>query len=112
MLEVQGDYCHFVTAENGSAATDGVCFSAALAKLKEGHRVARAGWNGKGMYLYLVPSNRYPPTILSEVMLAAGQPDGLVPYAAYIAMKPASGGIVPWLASQTDVLSDDWIVLD
>lgn len=87
-------------------------FGDALIALKAGHRVAREGWNGKGMYLYLVPANRYPPTTPSGDELAAREADGLVPYSAYIAMKPAVGGIVPWLASQTDVISEDWIILD
>lgn len=83
-------------------------FSNALNGLKAGHKLARAGWNGKGMFLYLVPEGRYPPRTEPAHGIAAGQEDGLVPYGAYIAMKTAQGNVVPWLASQTDILADDW----
>lgn len=86
-------------------------FSNALYGIKNGHRVARSGWNGKGMYLYLVPENRYAPTTPSGEEIAATQPDGLVPYGAYIAMKTAQDNVVPWLASQTDLLATDWVAL-
>jgi hypothetical protein len=71
--------------------------------MKIGKRVGRAGWNGKGMYLYYVPANRYPPTTVAGREIADQHTDGLVPYAAYIAMKTVQNEVVPWLASQTDV---------
>lgn len=83
-------------------------FSQALTALKSEQKVARAGWNGKGMYLYLVPENRYAPTTPAGHAIAANHEDGLVPYGAYIAMKTAQNNVVPWLASQTDILADDW----
>jgi hypothetical protein len=86
-------------------------FGAALAALKQGNKVARSGWNGKGMYLYLVGPGRYPPTTPAGEAIAASQPDHLVPYAPYIAMKTAQDYVVPWLASQTDLLSDDWEIV-
>lgn len=89
---------------------NGVTFSVALNMLKIGHRVARRGWNGKGMYIYLVPENRYAPTTPAGCEIAAKHEDGLVPYGAYIAMKTAQDNVVPWLASQTDVLADDWML--
>ncbi len=66
-------------------------FSQALASLKSGGRVARAGWNGKGMWLEL-----QTPDQNSKMSLP------------YIWMKTADDKLVPWLASQTDILSDDW----
>lgn len=86
----------------------GMDFSNALKGLRAGHSVARDGWNGKGMYLYLVPENRYPPTTSAGEAIAAKHEDGKVPYGAYIAMKTAQDNVVPWLASQTDILADDW----
>lgn len=97
-------------------------FGHAVVALKEGHRVARSGWNGKGMFLYYVPANKYPAqTKVAKMYWAERQPplgDNedrgpiLVPYGAYIAMKTAQENVVPWLASQTDVLADDWQVLE
>lgn len=66
-------------------------FSMALSSLKIGYRVSRKGWNGKGMWLEL-----QRPDEGSKMTLP------------YIYMKTADGHLVPWLASQTDLLSDDW----
>ena len=93
-------------------------FGEAVKALKQGKRVARAGWNGKGMFLYYVPANSYPAqtdvakeywkeraTSFTETNVPK------VPYGAYIAMKTAQENVVPWLASQTDVLAEDWEIL-
>jgi hypothetical protein len=71
--------------------------------------VSRAGWNGKGMFLYYVDAGRYPAK--SSVARAHWGNAGVVPYLPYIAMKTADGSVVPWLASQTDVLADDWSIV-
>lgn len=90
-------------------------FGDAIAALKAGRMVGRSGWNGKGMYLYYVPANSYPAqTEVAKSYWSNRNPeltaDGipLVPYGAYIAMKTAQENVVPWLASQTDVLAEDW----
>lgn len=87
--------------------TKDISFSFALAALKTGKKVARTGWNGKGMYLYHVPAQSYPAT----TEIAKQEFGEMVPYGAYIAMKTAQNNVVPWLASQTDILADDWQVL-
>jgi hypothetical protein len=84
-------------------------FQGALSALKDGRRVARAGWNGKGMFLYLVPANSYPAQ--TGAAKAYFGENALVPYGAYLAMKTAQENVVPWLASQTDILAEDWEVL-
>ena len=86
--------------------TDAMTFGHAIDLLKAGQKVARAGWNGKGMFLYLVPANAYPAQ--TGAAKAYWGENALVPYGAYIAMKTAQENVVPWLASQTDVLADDW----
>lgn len=63
----------------------------------------------KRMFLYFVPAGNYSPC--TEVAKQLVNEDGLVPYAPYIAMKTAQGYVVPWLASQTDILSDDWEIV-
>lgn len=85
-------------------------FGEALEALKSGKKVARAGWNGKGMFLYYVPANRY--TALTDAAKEIAGEDGKVEYGAYIAMKTAQGNVVPWLASQTDMLAEDWLVVE
>lgn len=81
-------------------------FGEALALLKNGKLVARSGWNGKGMFLYLVPGSRFT---VNRAPLLGIYPEGAeISYHAHIDMKTATGDCVPWLASQTDVLAEDW----
>lgn len=87
---------------------DGCDFGAALKLLKSGHKVAREGWNGKGMYLYLVPANTYK-TVTEVAKKEHGEE---FEAGAYITMKPASGPmVIGWLASQADMLSEDWRIV-
>lgn len=82
-------------------------FGQALTALKSGSRVARAGWNGKGMWLGLVTDwSPMSTPRWSEAGLMTG-----VRMLPWIGMKTADAGFVPWLASQTDVLADDWAVV-
>jgi hypothetical protein len=81
-------------------------FGQAIEALKSGNKVARNGWNGKNMFLYYVPANKYPYS--TEIGKSIADEQGKVEYGAYIAMKTAQGNVVPWLASQTDVLAEDW----
>lgn len=89
-------------------AHSNLSFGQALEALEAGRAVARDGWNGKGMFLYLVPPGNYPAR--TGVAKAYWGEESLVPYGAYIAMKTAQGNVVPWLASQTDVLAKDWAI--
>lgn len=76
----------------------------AVKEMENGARVCRAGWNGKGMWLYYVPENNYP----AQTAAARGEFGDTVPYQPYVAMKTAQGTVVPWLCSQTDLLAKDW----
>lgn len=81
-------------------------FGDAIRYLKRGLKVARKGWNGKGMYLRYVE----PYTDKAYKVTECEPIDGtLLPY---IAMKTADNKFVPWLASQTDMLSEDWVFVD
>lgn len=75
-------------------------FSQALEQIKVGQRVARLGWNGKSMFLFLIQSWTYTD----------GKQDNY-PNLPFIAMKTADNKVVPWLASQTDVLAEDWSIV-
>jgi len=94
--------------DNAYRETSGASFGLAVEAMKKGKKVARAGWNGKGMFLYFVPANIYK----AQTDAARAHFGEDVPYLAYIAMKTAPGEVVPWLASQTDVLADDWSIVD
>ena len=92
--------------------TEHLSFGDAVAALKEGLRVEREGWNGKGMFLYYVPENKYPASRNEHGTMIGMFKDDMVPYGAYIAMKTAQNNVVPWLASQTDVLAEDWQIVE
>ncbi|WP_339479094.1 DUF2829 domain-containing protein [Pseudomonas sp. RL_5y_Pfl2_73] len=87
---------------------DGMSFGLAIEALKMGKCVARAGWNGKGMWLVLDPGS-----VVSEVREGSAYHKAGVTGAftinPHIDMKTATGEMQPgWLASQTDMLADDW----
>lgn len=89
-------------------------FGQALEALKAGRRVSRAGWNGKGMYLWQLPATDVPLAWIKEPILKsiAEANGGSVECLASIRMKTADGKVLTgWLASQTDMFSDDWEVL-
>lgn len=81
-------------------------FSEALEIIKNGGRVARSGWNGKNMFLFLVNGSTFE--VNREPLMSILGEGTVVNYHAHIDMRTADGTIVPWLASQTDLLSDDW----
>jgi hypothetical protein len=70
-------------------------FSEVLVHLNEGRRATRIGWNGKDMWIAL-----QRPGDLSKMTLP------------YIYMRTVQGDLVPWLASQTDILEADWLLVD
>ena len=84
-------------------------FSSALESIQEGGRVARSGWNGKGMFLFLVKGE----AVTEAVEDCYGDPSAKGTHKVLDAsyMHTAQGDLVPWLASQTDLLCSDWIKL-
>jgi len=73
---------------------EGYDFGEAIKFLKEGRSVARAGRNGKGQWLELQTPDEH-----SKMKMP------------YIYISPVDGKLVPWLASQTDMLADDWTLV-
>ncbi len=91
-------------------------FGQAIEALKEGRRVMRAGWNGKGMWLALTPASVIPSSAArSGAALAKSvhEPSDTITIGAHIDMRAADGTIVVgWLASQTDMLAEDWSTVE
>lgn len=84
-------------------------FGEALGALKDGARVARAGWNGQGMFV--VYQKGYPDgiPINANTAEATGIPQGTVcRFRPYLMMKTVDDEFVPWVISQTDALAEDW----
>lgn len=87
----------------------GLTFSAALDAVKSGQRAARQGWNGKDMFIFLVPGSKFT---VNRAPLLGIYPEGTeIIYHGHIDMKTAQGYVVPWLASQADLLADDWALI-
>jgi hypothetical protein len=90
--EIAADRWAWNYVEDGS-------FGAALQHLKKGFKVARTGWNGKGMYLTLIHAgdNMHQGFAVQDC----------------IAMKTANNLMQPgWLASQNDMLATDWVIVE
>lgn len=79
-------------------------FSEALSMMDKGYKVSRYGWNGKGMFLFLVTGNSWD--FNTDV-------DGVedLETSSFICMKSADNKLIPWLASQSDLLACDWNVI-
>lgn len=90
--------------------TTGLSFGMAIEALKLGEKVARAGWNGAGQFVYLVPAASYPAqTGIAKAYFGA---DAMVPYRAYLALKTAQGDVATWAPSCSDALAEDWIIVE
>lgn len=95
--------------EEAYQPTNRMSFGHAVEALKRGHKVARSGWNGKDMFLFLVKGSRVK--VDSPPLLGIYEEGTEIEYHSYIHMKTAQGYVIPWLASQADILEDDWCIL-
>ena len=85
-------------------------FSWALQLIKDGRKLARKGWNGKDMFVFLVNGSRF--TVNRPPLLGVYKEGTVIDYHAHIDMKTVDGKIVPWLCSQTDMLAEDWMLVE
>ena len=93
--------------QNAYRAVDGLSFGLAIEALKLGKKVARAGWNGKGLSLLLqIPDENSKMTLPYIYMQYP------TTKASDTAPENHLNARVPWLASQTDMLADDWIICE
>lgn len=82
-------------------------FGQAIRRLREGAKVQREGWNGKGMWIVLVPGSAI--TVTEGRPLAAIFPVGVeVSYHPHIDMKAADGTVFAWNPNVLDILAEDW----
>jgi len=109
-------------------------FGQAIEALKQGKRVARQGWNGKDMFIFMRPADELHVAFVAKDIKSLPQSvkdyyyqdcvdengnlldlekNDVVKFTAYLCLKAADGTIVNgWLATQTDILSEDWTILD
>lgn len=104
------DCCYFEAdgREHPIKKGDLIDFGTAIHLMRLGKIVMRTGWNGKNMYTYHVPAASYPAERNNLKTMGGKFPNDMVPYGGYIALKTASGEVVPWTVSQTDLLAEDW----
>jgi len=93
---------------------EGADFPTALDHIKNGpperRKWAREGWNGTGMFIFLVQGSQFE---VNRAPLNEIYPEGtVIDYRPHIDMKTANGQIVPWIASQSDLIEEDWICVD
>ena len=92
-------------------------FGEAIEAAKNGERVARKGWNGKGMWIAYTPGSEFAPELAKSGHAAAHRaeeaPSEDVRLLPHIDMRAADGSmVIGWLASQSDMLAEDWAVVD
>lgn len=93
-------------------------FGQALEAVKAGAKVQRAGWNGKGMWIAYTPGSTFPVAQAREGHAAKHRANELtendtITLLPHIDMKAADGSmVIGWLASQTDMLADDWQIAE
>lgn len=90
--------------------TINLTFGQAIEAAKQGKRIARQGWNGKGMFAYIVPAASYPAQT-GAAKQYFGE-NSLVPYRAYWALKTVQEDIATWTPSGSDTLAEDWLILN
>lgn len=111
--------CELLGEETGT-------FGQALESLKRGRLVTRKGWNGKGMFIFMRPEDSLPTNMI--VNQVKSLPESFkrwvsdnygdsetdkIKFTAYLCMKAADGTVVNgWLASQTDMLANDWMIIE
>lgn len=94
--------------EKAYGTTDAMNFGLAVEAIKKGLKITRQGWNGAGQFVYYVPANSYP----AQTDAAKQTFGDMVPYRAYMALKTVQNDIQVWIPSTTDVLADDWLVVE
>ena len=90
--------------------TDGMSFGLAVEAMKKGEKVARAGWNGKGMFVFLVPGSTFK---VNRAPLLGIYPEGTdINYRPHMDLRSADGSIATWAPSGSDALADDWMIVE
>ena len=101
-------------------------FGQALKSIQRGRLVTRQGWNGKGMFIFQRPEDSLPTNIIVNQVKSLPESfkrwvsdnygdseSDKIKFTAYLCMKAADGTVVNgWLASQTDMLASDWMIVE
>ena len=104
------EYCDACAGEDDEECTN-LDFSDALDLVKQGAKIARRGWNGKDMWVERIPHWDISDHDDRPHCHLRPPRDGEVKMLPFLALKTVDNGFVPWLASQTDLLASDWMVV-
>lgn len=85
-------------------------FGDAIAALKQGKKVSRSGWNGSGMFLYLVPGSTF--SVNRPPLLGIYEEGTEINYRPHIDLKTADGSVATWSPSGSDALAEDWCTVE
>ena len=107
-------WCPKASFEKSARPIDGMTFGQAIEAMKMGKKVARKGWNGKGMYLWLLPAAEVKREWCKDARLleAFGDSDTLSCLGSIRMFTADKKVLTGWLASQTDMLSEDWNIVE
>lgn len=81
-------------------------FGEALEQVKLGQKICRSGWNGRGMFIYYVPADKYKSC--TPIGDTVADNEGYVSYEPYLAIKNVKGTVSTWVPSINDCLAEDW----
>lgn len=96
--------------EKSCRSAEDMTFGDALEAMKQGKRVARKGWNGKNMYVFLATDVEF--NTMADISEFYGSADG-VEVLPMCVLRTAQGNMQPgWLASQADMLAEDWYIVE
>lgn len=112
-------WCPKASFDASSSPCDGMTFGMAVEAMKRGKKVARKGWNGKGMFLWLKPATQIKAEWCKDEMLKGlveengGEILGLGTICMYTHDSTGRKAILTgWLASQSDMLCEDWMIVE
>ena len=96
--------------DNAYKSSGEMSFGMAIEAMKRGYKVARTGWNGSGMFAYLVQGSEFK---VNREPLLSIYPEGTdIKYRPHIDLKTADGSIATWSPSGSDALADDWVIVE
>ncbi len=107
-------WCPKEAFEKSARPIDGMTFGQAIEAMKQGKKVARRGWNGKDMFIWIMPGSTIKgcKDITDPRLYEIDYREGEIRFLSSIRMRTATGDVLTgWLASQTDMLCEDWVIV-
>jgi hypothetical protein len=104
-------WCPKAVFERHNRALDGMPFGHALEMCRAGKRIARRGWNGQGQYVFLIPDYVFTRGYADEIPALKDETREITFWGCFCIMTTAGKVQLGWLATQSDMQADDWMVV-